>query len=135
MPNVWTIHANGLTGGSDKSDLVGCHINKNAAGTAYQFTQPNINTVLATTPGTSLPTPPFNFPQFPFNGYNWDISVTTLTGGAGSDRAAGTWKNDHPQITEEQGGDWTAQAGSTVGDDTGSDSGDDAAEDAASASA
>src|SRR5258705_668148 len=126
MPSVWTIHANGLTGGNDKSDLVGCHINQNAGGTAYQFTAPNINTVLATTAGTSLPTAPFSFPQFTYEGQTWDISVTTLTGGASNNEAQGSWSNGDASITAEQDGTWTAQAGATVGDD---------AEDASAASA
>ena len=129
MPNVWTIHANGLSGGSSKSDLVGCHINENAAGTAYQFTAPNITTVLATTSGTTLPTVPFDFPSFSYQNYNWDISVTTLTGGAGNNQAEGSWGNDAAGIAADQGGDWTAQAGATVGDDKDSDA------DVASASA
>jgi hypothetical protein len=114
MPNVWTI--NNATGGKDKSDLVGCHINLNAAGTAYQFTQPNVTEVLATTPGTSLPAVPFNFPQFPYKGYSWDISVTTLTGGASNNQAEGGWVNSDPSIAAESGG-WQAQAGAGAGDD------------------
>lgn len=117
MPNVWTIHANGLTGGDTKSNLVGCHINQNAAGTAYQFTAPNINTVLATTSGTTLPTAPFTFDSFSFQNYTWDISVSTLTGGAGSNQAQGSWSNNAASIVAEQDGTFTAQAGSTVEDD------------------
>lgn len=131
MPNVWTIHSGDVTGGKDKSDLVGCHINTNAAGTAYQFTDRNINTVLSTTSGSSLPTPPFTFPSFSKNGYNWAISVSSLTGGASGNQAEGTWSNDDPQIAAEEDGTWTAQAGSTVGDDVV----DDADADSAAASA
>jgi hypothetical protein len=117
MPNVWTIRANGVTGGSTKTDLVGCHITTNDAGTAYEFTNNNINTVLATTPGTSLPTPPFTFPSFGLDGYTWTIVVNTLTGGAGGNQAQGTWSNDAPSIAAAEEGNYTAQAGSTVEDD------------------
>ena len=118
MPNIWTIHANGLSGGDNKSDLVGCHINQNADGTAYQFTAPNINTVLSTTTGT-LPTPPFSFPQFTYDGNTWTIAVSTLSGGESSNKAEGTWNTAATGIEETgpQSGEWTAQAGSTVGDD------------------
>ncbi|MFN2531677.1 MAG: hypothetical protein ABR555_10295 [Pyrinomonadaceae bacterium] len=134
MPNVWTIHSNGLTGGNDKSDLVGCHVNVDGTGTHYQFTEPNINNVLSTTTGTSLPTPTFNFPSFSYQGHTWEISVTTLTGGASNNQAQGNWNNDDPEITGEQDGTWTAQAGSTAGDDI-DEGGDEYEEDSASASA
>jgi len=117
MPNVWTIRASGVTGGSTKSDLVGCHITTNSAGTAYEFTDNNINTVLATTTGTSLPTPPFTFPSFGLDGYTWTIVVNTLTGGAGGNQAQGTWSNDASSIAGAEGGNYTAQAGSTVDED------------------
>src|SRR5258705_3222570 len=130
MPNnnQWTINASGTTGGNDKSDLVGCHLKENAAGNGYDFTEPN-GTVLSSTTGSTLPTPTFDFPQFYWadNGFNWNISVTTLTGGASNNKAEGTWTNNDSSITAEQDGTFTAQAGSTVGDD--------AEEDAASASA
>ncbi len=111
MPNTWTIHADGVTGGKDKADLVGCHINVNAAGTAYQFTQPNITNVLSTTDTTSLPTPPFDFPNFPYQNFNWDISVDTLTGGPSNNQAQGTWTNDDPSIAGEEDGTWVGQVG------------------------
>jgi hypothetical protein len=133
MPNVWTIHNVTGPSGSHKGDLQGCHITTNAAGTAYEFTDNNINTVLATTTGTTLPTVPFTFPSFGLDSLNWTIEVTTFTGGAGGNQAGGNWSNDAPSITAGEDGTWTAQAGSTVGDDTGSDAEED--EDAATASA
>lgn len=130
MPNVWTINAGGVTGGSTKSDLVGCHITTNDAGTAYEFTDNNITTVLATTPGTSLPTPPFEFPSFGLAGYTWTISVNTLTGGAGGNQAEGDWSNDAPTVSADEDGTYTAQAGSGAEEDSIPDK-----EDSASASA
>ena len=121
MPtNVWTIHANGVTGGSQGQDLVGCHINQNAAGTAYQFTAPNITNILSTTTGTTLPIAPFSFPEFTYEGNTWDIDVTTLNGGASSNQAQGSWETNADNSikeTDPQSGEWTAQAGATVGDD------------------
>lgn len=133
MPNVWTIHANGLTGGNDKSNLVGCHINTNASGTAYEFTQPNINNVLSTTSGTSLPTPPFRFPSFSYAGYTWTIDVNSLTAGAGNNEAQGNWSDNNPSISDDETGTWTAQAGTTADQDQ--DEGADTDEDATAASA
>ena len=120
MPNVWTLHANGISGGSNGQDLVGCHINQNAAGTAYQFTAPNITNVLSTTTGTTLPTAPFDFPEFTYDGDTWNIHVSTLTAGSGSNQAQGSWASDDSNDIKETGpqsGEWTAQAGSTAGDD------------------
>jgi hypothetical protein len=120
MPNVWTIHANDVSGGSNGQDLVGCHINQNTAGTAYQFTAPNINTILATTLGSTLPSVPFSFPQFGYDGNTWNVSVSTLTGGNSNNKAEGTWATLGDRGIKETGpqsGEWTAQAGSTAGDD------------------
>ena len=117
MPNQWTIHH--AEGDPDKSDLIGCHIIVNGDGTAYQFTESNVNNILSTTEGTTLPTPPFDFPNFPYDGHNWDLTVTTLTGGHSGNKAEGTWSNDDSQITNAQDGTYTAQAGSTVDEDPG----------------
>ena len=76
---------------------------------------------------------PFTFPNFGLDSLDWTIEVTTLTGGPGGNQAQGNWSNNAPSISAAEDGTWTAQAGSTVGDDTGSDEAED--EDAASASA
>jgi hypothetical protein len=132
MPNEWTISQ--ARGQRDAADLIGCHITINAAGTAYQFTGPNPSQVLSTTTGGTLPTPPFDFPEFPFPGlgpgvYDWRIHVQTLTGGVSQTRAEGTWRNNDPATdpTDDETGTWTAQAGSGVDED--------GKEDAAAASA
>lgn len=117
MPNVWTIHAGDVTGGSSKTNLVGCHITVNDAGTAYEFTDNNINEVLSTTSGTSLPTPPFTFPSFGLDEYTWTIVVNTLTGGASGNQAEGTWSNNAPTIIAGEDGTYTAQAGSGTEED------------------
>ena len=117
MPNVWTIHAGDVTGGGTKNDLVGCHITTNDDDTAYEFTDNNINEVLSTTPGTSLPTPPFTFPSFDLDGYTWTITVNTLTGGAGGNHAEGDWENNATSISAAEEGTWTAQAGGGAEED------------------
>lgn len=109
MPNIWTIN-NVLGGSSTRTDLVGCHIKENDAGTAYELTDQNVNVVLATTSGGSLPTPPFSFQNFGLDGYTWTVNVNTLTGGPSGNRAEGTWFNDAPNPTNAEG-TYTAQAG------------------------
>lgn len=115
MPQNVTIGSGNVGGMKDKTDLVGCFINTNAAGTAYQFNSPGPNsTVLATTTGTSLPSLPFSFPQFgPYpgpNGYYWTIQVTGFT-------YSGNWTNTDPTVDNDETGTWTAQAGATVDDE------------------
>ena len=109
-PPVWTISANDVSGGSNGSLLIGCHITENAAGTAYEFTQPNINNVLSTTPGSTLPSVPFSFPSFTYDGFTWTIGVTSLSGAD----VDGTWATAAtPEIENvpAQSGDYTAQTG------------------------
>jgi hypothetical protein len=123
-PPIWTLNASGITPpGSDGALLAGCHITTNAAGTNYEFTQPNINNVLATTPGTSLPSIPFQFPTTGvYQGFEWTIYVTSLPSGA---NGGGQWSivpvgelSDHPKDpTGPTSGDFTAQSGSGVGED------------------
>jgi hypothetical protein len=120
MPNQWTIAANGVQGGSNKSDLVGCHIAQNSGGTAYQFETPS-GSVVSTTTGTTLPTPPFQFPMFTSTlagttSRNWYITVETLTGGASNNQAGGKWSNSQFENPEADPTDtWVAQAGASVG--------------------
>ena len=104
MPNVWTINAGDVTGGSTKTNLVGCHITTNDDDSAFEFTDNNINEVLSTTPGTTLPTPPFTFPSFDLDGYTWAITVNTLTGGAGGNQAEGDWENNARSISAAEDG-------------------------------
>lgn len=118
-PPIWTLNASGITpAGPNGSDLAGCHINENAAGTAYQFTAPNPNTVLSTTTGTSLPSVPFTFPEFTYDGLNWIITVNSLGVGV---NGSGTWSNPLDEVTDtpSTSGDFTAQSGSGLGEGEG----------------
>ena len=126
---VWTLNASGIIPpGPPGSQLAGCHITKNSAGTAYQFTAPNITNVLSTS-GPPLPTASFTFPQFTYAGFNWIIEVNLpLTPGA---NGSGTWSIVSPKLafasgthghgrglpTAPQSGEYTAQAGSQTGED------------------
>jgi hypothetical protein len=114
MPSAPPWNLNPVTGEANKTLIAGCHITVNAAGTAYQFTEPNPANILSTTTGTSLPTPTFSFPVFTYKGFQWTITVTSLPTNA---NGAGTWYTAAtPEIkaTGAQNGDLTAQAGGTI---------------------
>jgi len=116
MPNVWTIHHE--TGGATKNSLHGCHIQENNTNPATAYELVKGNTVLASsTNNGSLPSTPFSFVGFGLDSYTWTLTVTTLTGGPSSNQAQGTWTNNAPAIAGDQGGEFTAQAGSGI--DTG----------------
>lgn len=106
MPTQSTINASGVTGGKDRTDLVGCHFVQNTDN--YQFTEPD-GTVLATA-GPPLPALPFSFSTFAFEGWDWTIRVTTLTGGPANNQPGGSWTNNDVNLANEEG-NWTAQAG------------------------
>jgi hypothetical protein len=120
-PPIWTLNASGITpvGSAGQTDLAGCHITENNAGTAYEFTEPNPNNVLSTTTGSSLPSVPFTFPVFTYDSLEWTITVTSLGVGV---NGAGTWStpgdehNDHAD-TGPENGDFTAQSGSGLGEE------------------
>jgi hypothetical protein len=105
---TWTIHAGDVSGGTFRENLIGCHVTENAAGTAYEFTEPNINNVLSTTSGTKFPTGAFNFPEFTYNGPTWQISVSSLS----PNEVQGSWlaTMDGSEGIIPERGNWTAQA-------------------------
>jgi hypothetical protein len=121
MPKKYKItHNSLLTGGPDKSDLIGCQIRENDAGTQYELLF-----VVSRTTGTTLPTPPFNFPSFDFADTTWTFGVSTMP--ASNAPATGTWNTaDNPTA---QDGTWQAQS------DQGNDDDLTAEDDAAAASA
>jgi hypothetical protein len=118
MPSpILTLNASGITPANSygHAKLAGCHITTNAAGTAYEFTEPNINNVLATA-GPPLPTVPFSFPQFHFHEVDWTVTVNTLPMGA-NESGSGTWStpgNGPDDTINPQNGDFTAQTGGIV---------------------
>jgi hypothetical protein len=116
-PPEWTLHRADITGDSDGEKLHGCHIRKNDAGTAYEFTEPNINKVLSTT-RPPLPQGAFTFPSFDYKDVKgWVIGVIApLISGV---TAIGTWNTPgvKPGNTQPQSGDFTAQSGSGLGED------------------
>ena len=132
MPNQWTIHH--YRGDPDGQDLIGCHIQVSDDGNHYEFTTPD-NQVLSTTTESTLPTPPFPFPEFQLPSeptLNWNIEIDTTTAGKHHDKIEGSWSNG-PRIEADESGTFTAQAGQ--GMDPEVDYNDEGDEDAAAASA
>ena len=110
MP-MWTINA---SGGSNASKLAGWHITTNAAGTAYELTEANVNNVKDTV-GPPLPTSgtlTFNFTRDGVSG--WTITAPLpLTQGVNFN---GSWTSPFiPEVeaTPAQSGTFTAQADGT----------------------
>ena len=121
-PPEWTLSAK-HTHGTFGQLLVGCHIIKNATNTGYQFTETSTSNVLANSPGTKLPTAPFTFtPDFNHNGLI-GVSITMNIPVGPHLNWTGIWScTDSPSIGHPlpqgpQSGDFTAQAGSGVGED------------------
>lgn len=106
-PPFWTLNASGLTGGSNKADLAGCHIAQNAQG-VYTFYDPSWD-VLGTFSGTPL--------SCTFNNYDgingWVVTLATATANGS---ATGTWSTPDtgPEEIPAQSGDYTAQSGGQV---------------------
>jgi hypothetical protein len=109
--SMWTISA---SGGSNSSKLAGWHIKTNAAGTAYQLTEANVNNVKDTV-GPPLPTSgtlTFSFTKDGVSG--WTITATLpLTPNANFN---GNWTSPPiPELkgTPSQSGTYTATADGT----------------------
>ena len=93
----------------DSADLVDCHIEETDNG--YELVAKRV--VLASTTST---TPPFSFPCFEYEGWNWTISVSAASQSAMS----GGWLNTDPNDSSPTGEEdnWTAQGtGTGAGDD------------------
>lgn len=124
----WTLTAKN-THGTDGQLLVGCHIVENSTSTGYNFTQPNTSSVLASSPGTTLPTAGFTFtPAFDYNGLT-GVTITMQTPVASGTNWGGTWSctgsppiGGTPPPQGPQSGDFTAQAGTKLGEDEVADS-------------
>jgi len=115
----WTLSAK-HTHGTFGQLLVGCHIILNSTKTAYHFTKRDTGEVLAHSPGTTLPTAPFTFtPPFNYNGLTGVVIGMKLPVAAGTNWA-GSWScidSPRPGNTGPQTGDFTAQAGSGLGEE------------------
>jgi hypothetical protein len=124
----WTINAADITGGSDGKKLAGCHIVQNP--TYFTITAPDW-TVLAQSTTIGLPTVAFQFPQFPLRDIEgWTVNMSAPPASTSSPWGADSWSfPPQPGHVKRggsgQNGDFTAQAGSGLGED----------EDAASATA
>jgi hypothetical protein len=102
-PPLWTLNSGGLTGGSHKAKLVGCHIARDAQG-VYTFYDPSWN-VLATFSGTPLSCT-FDYDQID----DWTVTLSTAVVDG---NATGGWSTPGTELedTLPQSGDYTAQTG------------------------
>lgn len=121
-PNIWTINAGGVSGDGQK--LVGCHIKFDPGTGTYTFTKPNNDVKSTYTPPTPTPSPAptsFTFPEFTYKDKKWDVSVNLpLTSGV---NGSGNWTIvgnkvafATPPPIDPQSGEYTAQAGSGLGE-------------------
>src|SRR5262249_15391013 len=123
MSRRWHIKADGVTGSSNKTDLIGCSLAKDSHTHQYLFMGPEANGLpLAAVDDTVEP--PFLFPKFTaaLNGpdpLDWYIRVDQADDGPNG-KAQGIWSNTPLQVgpgggdPSESGGDtdtWTTQAG------------------------
>lgn len=115
MANEWTIKNE--QGGPSGGFLDRCQIRKNEDGSV------DFLGVLATATGDG---PPYDFPEFAYQGLIWNLDVTTFHHGQRENEVQGRWSNNAPKLTGEEEGTYTGQAGSGGGLEE---------EDAASASA
>jgi hypothetical protein len=113
MARVWTISANDVKGGNLGLLLVGCHVTENKNSTGYEFTAPDLKVVLGTTAGRTLPRGTFAFSGFSYEGPQWTIAVSLLE----TSQIQGIWGARALGIreTDDESGNWTAQAGSGEG--------------------
>jgi hypothetical protein len=105
MANEWTLKSNEIKGGQSGQFLNGSQIRKNEDGSV------DFLAVMATT----AEGPPYNFPDFAYQGLIWNIAVKGFDFGEKHDKAEGTWNNNARKLPGEEDGTYTAQAGSGGG--------------------
>ena len=88
------------------NDLVGCLIEQTDTG--FEFKAPNNDPPLSKTPEHLMPTLPFTFPDFPYEGHIWRITVDGINVGASRKEALGAFKQDPDNPAGEEDGSWTA---------------------------
>ena len=92
---------------SDSGDLVDCHVEEKPDGSGWELVAKRV--VLAT---SDTLTPPFTFSFQNYEGWNWNVTVSSITPSS----MGGNWTNtDGPPIRAE-GDSWTASGSGTGGD-------------------
>ena len=124
--NIWTLNAANISGGGDGNKLAGCHIWQDTNN--YRFTKPDW-TLLASSPGTTLPTAGFTFtPTFEHRGITgWSVTMSAPPAVSTSNWGADSWSFPNQPLpliegtgpTPGQSGEFTAQAGSQLGEGEG----------------
>lgn len=116
----WTIDAGHLHGGPDRIKLVGCHIVQYT--NYYQITRPDW-THLKSSSGPPRPKTAFSFPEFDYKGIkHWTISMSAPPWMTNLPWGVDHWSFpdqrfvEGEDITSGQSGEFTAQAGSGLGE-------------------
>jgi hypothetical protein len=123
MSRKWKIGPEGVHGGPNKEQLIGCTIARDSHTHEYLFLGPSEGEL----PLASVRMPvvfPFWFPKFKaeLNGtarHDWYIRVDYVDGGIDFDRAHGRWRNTPPRESDDDEGNsaptdtdtWTTSAG------------------------
>lgn len=106
----WKIKKTDLGG----NDLIGCLLEETETG--FEFKDPNSDPPLTQTPENLMPTLPFTFPDFPYEGHTWRITVREINVGSSRKEALGLFKRDPVSPEGEEDGSWTAD-GTGKGED------------------
>jgi hypothetical protein len=125
MAKDWNIKKGDVIGGDSGQELDGSQIRVSEDGKHYEFLA-----VVSRTTADELPTGPFVFPPFAYNGLVWNIGVDSTEWGPDKSEIHGGWGNNkrHVGPPGDEGGTYTGQSGPGVPEESGE-------EDAASASA
>lgn len=105
MAKEWKIVK--VEGGSRGSDLVGCRLIQTEFG--FEFEKPDKSKL--SSEGGLMPTLPFSFPEFEYDGHHWTITVDSTETGKKDEEAIGKWKSKTIAPPDDEDGTWVAQAG------------------------
>jgi hypothetical protein len=86
-------------------DLIGCLLEQTDSG--FEFKSPNHDPPLSTLSGL-MPMLPFTFPDFPYEGHIWSITVEEINVGKSGKDTLGSFTKNPDRPDEEEDGSWTA---------------------------
>ena len=115
MPNNWTIENDPPPNNAAGDVLDGLEISQIVGGSGGYSLIDSGGVQLSSTNQTS---PPFTFTQVPISGNTWNIQVTKLPA-TGNGKGKWTQLGNLLKDTGNQDGDFTAQAGTGMGDEHG----------------
>lgn len=98
----WKIKKVDRKGGDN---LIGCLLEQTDDG--FEFKGPNDEPPLSTLSGL-IPMMPIVFPDFPYQGHIWRITVEAINVGKSGKETTGLFTKDPDRPDEEEDGSWTA---------------------------